>query len=248
MEILLNLAMGNPQQALVNIAIILFIILCVVSGWKQGFLESSVRFIGTILAIILAYILKTPLASFMYSRLPFFKLGGIFQGVTTINILIYDIIAFIIVLSALLIILKVIARLTGLVDKVLSFIFLFGIPNKILGAIVGFIQSLILIYFAFSGVKFVASICGFSMQPTLADDIMQIPVLKATFGKTMDSFDEINSLATNYKSINSKDEYNYESLKILMEKNIISCDTIKYMKENGKLDIENIDTLLNKCK
>ena len=248
MQVLLNLSFSSPQVATFNIAIILFIIMGIIAGYKQGFLETSVKFLGTILAIVLAYALKTPVATFLYTNFPFFKLGGIFKGVSSLNILIYELIAFMIVFAILFTLIKIICNLTGLIDRVLSFIFLFGIPNKILGAIVGFIQSIVILYFLIYVIQFGCNLFGFTMQESLADDIMNVPILKGTFSKNFDSLNEIAELSSNYKSINSKDEYNFKALDILLKNNLISCENAKMLVDEGKLNIENVNELLTKCK
>lgn len=56
--VLFSLNFNDPVVAIVNIVIILYILLEIIAGYKKGFLESSIRFLGFILAIIGAYILK----------------------------------------------------------------------------------------------------------------------------------------------------------------------------------------------
>ena len=114
---------SDPTVVIANIAIILFVVLGIYSGFKKGFLESSIRFLGSVFALIGAYLFKNPLSVFLYTHLPFFKLGGVLKGVTVINIIIYELIAFLILFLFLMLLIKVICKLTGVVDRILSFVF-----------------------------------------------------------------------------------------------------------------------------
>ena len=96
---------------ILDAVIILMLLLGAVLGFKRGIIKSAVMFGGAILVIVLAYLLKNPVSMFLYNNLPFFKLGGIFEGVSVINILIYEAIAFLITFSVLMIILRLLISL-----------------------------------------------------------------------------------------------------------------------------------------
>lgn len=238
MEVLLNLDFTNPKSAIFNIGIILFIGLGIISGYKHGFLESSVRFLGTIAALVGAFILKNPISVFLYKHFPFFKFAGLFKGVSVINILVYEVIAFLLVFSILMIAIKIICKVTGLVDRLLSFIFLLGIPNKILGAIIGFLQSIITIYFVVYIFKFGCNLFGYQLQPSLADDIINIPVLKDTCSPVLKAFDEISGLAHSYKNTSNKEEYNAKSLDILLKYEVITKENASYLVKHDKIKVD----------
>ncbi len=244
---LLSLTFSTPAEIITNVVIIAFIVLGIFSGIKKGFLESSVRFIGTIIALVFAYALKNPLSVFLYTHLPFFKLTGIFKGVTALNIVIYELIAFMIVFSIMMLIINIVVKITGLFDRILSFILLFGLPNKILGGIVGFIESIIVLYFVCFIYTFGVSLAGASRPTTLVDDIMNIPVLERTFGDSFNSITDIATLAQDYESINDKDEYNQKALETLMKYDIITCENAKALIEDGKIEVLNKDEIMKVC-
>lgn len=242
----LYLDFSNKQTVIVNAVIVLFLILAIISGYKKGFLESSVGLLGEIVAIVGAYILKNPVSVFLYTHLPFFKLGGLFKGVSALNIIIYELIAFFIVLTVLFIALKVVAKITGLVDKILSFVFLLGIPSKILGALVGLVNGLVVLYFAITLFTLGANIFGYEVEKSLATNITEIPVLKNTFGPTFDAMDEITKVAKDYDSNISKDDYNKEALDIMLKYKIITVKNAEKLIDDEKIKIENSDELLDK--
>ncbi|HAB66629.1 MAG TPA: hypothetical protein DCE23_04610 [Firmicutes bacterium] len=225
----------SPASLIVNIVLIIFIIAEVYDGFKKGFLESSINLLGNIAALIGAYLLKNPVSVFMYTHLPFFKFSGLFKGVSSLNIIVYEIIAFILVYIILIIIIKIIAKLTGLVEKLLSIIFFFGIPNKILGALVGFIKAIVILYFAIFFFKFGCNFLNIGVEASLADTIVEIPILKNTFGSTLSSLDEITDLAHEFDNTKDKTEFNNDAINILLKYNIISKENLDILINNGKI-------------
>src|SRR5574344_615349 len=104
----------------IDIAIILFLIMSGIIGFKRGILRQGIGAIGTILIFILAWNLKNPIGNFLSLNLPFFSFGGIFKGVTSLNIILYQLIAFLIVIAILEIIFNVILNITGIIEKILK--------------------------------------------------------------------------------------------------------------------------------
>lgn len=247
MEVLLNLSFNtNLTVTIVNIVIIAFIVLSIISGFKEGFFEAGIKFIGTVIAFILSYLLKNPVSVFMYNRLPFFKLSGVFEGVTVINILIYEFVSFILVFLVMMLILKLICEITEIVDKLISWIVFIGIPNKILGAVVGFLEGIVTLYFAVVILNVGSNIFGYYLEPSLADDILEVPILKETFGSSFTALDEIVEISKDYKDTHNKGEFNYKALDILLKYEVITKNNVIYLVNNGKLNIENIEVLLEK--
>lgn len=231
-----SLNLSNPISLLIAIVIVIFMVMEVINGYRKGFLESGVRLVGSILIIIGAYILKNPLSVFLYTHFPFFKFDGLFRGVTALNIIVYEVIAFVIVLVALFIIFKIICLFTKLVDKLLSLIFFIGIPNKILGAILGFIEGIVILYFVIAVFKIGTNLLGYEMEPSLADVVVETPILKHVFGTTLDSLGEITTMAKEYEYTKDKDEFNQKVIDILLEYDLITKDNLETLIEDGKIN------------
>ena len=70
---LLEVNFSDWKVILIDIIIILIVALETYSGYKKGFLESSIKLLGFIGAFVGAYILKSPLSILMYTHLTFFK-------------------------------------------------------------------------------------------------------------------------------------------------------------------------------
>ena len=91
---------------IMSAVIILIVLFYVVLGFKRGVIKTGVSLIGTIAILVVSFVLKDIVANFLMEHLPFFNFGGIFDGITSINILMYEMISFIVVFVILYCILK----------------------------------------------------------------------------------------------------------------------------------------------
>ena len=103
---------------IVDIIIVLVLALWGIYGFKRGFVKQGVMTIGTVLMFIIAFYLKNPVAEFLSLTLPFIKIPGLL-GIEALNILFYQIISFIIVVSILEIVLNLLIRLSGIIETLL---------------------------------------------------------------------------------------------------------------------------------
>ena len=114
---------------IVDIIIIIFILVSGVVGFKRGVFKELVICVGTILVFYLAYQFKDPIGEFLLLKLPMFDFPNLFKGVITLNILVYQLLAFIVVLAILLIIFNLVVSITGLFEKLLRITIVLGIPS-----------------------------------------------------------------------------------------------------------------------
>ena len=91
---------------IVDAIIILIILLGGVIGFKEGVIKRLTSVIGLVVVIILSFMLKNFISVLFYENLPFFKFGGIFKGVTVLNIVLYEFIAFLLVFLVLRLLLR----------------------------------------------------------------------------------------------------------------------------------------------
>lgn len=233
---LLSLTLDNPISLAISLIVILIFISDVSKGYKKGFLQTTIKFITSLIAMIIAYFLKTPLSTFLYLNCPFFELDGIFKGVTSINILIYEIISFFVIFVLVTIILSIISNILKLDEKLIRFIAIIGVPNKIAGALFGALKSVVFLYFGLSLLFGVSNFfTNLDLGTSLGDYIVDIPILKNSFGSVIDSFDEITELAVEYENIQDKEELNNEAIGILLEYEVITEENLELLIESGKI-------------
>ena len=84
------------MKTVVGILIIAFLLLGTYAGWRRGLIKSLVNFVGLIAVVIISFYLKTYIANFLIDTLPFFNFAS-FNGLSSVNILIYNVISFVFV-------------------------------------------------------------------------------------------------------------------------------------------------------
>ena len=230
---------------IVDTIIILGILLGAVTGFIRGFFKQTVIFLGTILVVILAFLIKNPLSSIMYQNLPFFKYGGL----TALNILVYEVIAFIIAVAILTVILAIIIKITGIIEKILKFTVVLALPSKLLGMVVGIIQSIVIIYI----ILFIMSL------PTLKMDFLKeskytnviltkTPVISNITNDIVNSFNEIAELTNIKIDLKNTDNTNGKIVEVLLKNKIVTIGNVDNLVENNKISIDNYSVLKEKYK
>jgi uncharacterized membrane protein required for colicin V production len=234
--------MGNGLHEsfgfIVDVLIVVFLIGGIIVGYKKGFFENTVRLIGSIIALLGAYLLKNPLSVYLYTKLPFFKLPGVLEGVSSINIICYELISFIIVWILISIVLAILAKIFKIEKLTMTLVTKLRIPNKVLGVIVGFIESYLFVYFAVMICMFVANLYDFKMEDRLANYVFETPVLHEIFGPTYSALTDITLLAQKYENINDKMAFNAEAVEILIKYDLVSEENVELLIEQGKIQLE----------
>ena len=234
-------------MALVDILIIGFIFIGGIVGWKRGVIKEAASAVGVVLITILSFIFKNPLSIILYENLPFFKFGGIFKGVTVLNIALYELIAFLIVFSILMILWKIVMFASGIVQKIIDMTIILGFPSKILGFIIGLVEYYLICFV----VLYILVLPIFSVKEVVdskyANFVLEkTPLISNMFGDKMEFLDEFVSLKEKYKNTDSANEFNYDTLDLFLKYDIIDINSAKKLREKNKLKIDGIDNLLKK--
>ena len=129
-----------------DIGIILILIMCAITGFKKGVIKETVSLVGIILVFVIAFLLKGYLGNVLCKYLPFFNFTGNLKGVVTLNILMYQLIAFFILYSILISIYAIILKVSGIIQKLVNMTIVLILPSKIGGAIVSFISGYIVMF------------------------------------------------------------------------------------------------------
>lgn len=233
-------------MTIVDAIVILFLLLGAVLGFKKGAIRSLVGLVGTIAVVVIAYYLKNPVADLLYNFVPFFDFSGSAQGLVTLNILVYESIAYVLVFVILYGLLSLILRLTGIIEKFLTMTIILGIPSKIIGAVLGFLEAVVFSFIIlFVLLQFNGS-HAFIKESTVAMSILdKTPLIGVMVSDTYDAIVEISDLQEKYQDSASKDEYNAEILGIMLRYNVVTPDTTRKLIDNGKLDFAGAETVLN---
>ena len=220
---------------IVDALIIIILILGIMSGFRRGFVKQTVLLLGLVATVVVSFYLRLPVATFMYKNLPFFSFGGIFKGVSVLNILLYEILAFLIVFSVMYLILRILLKISGIIESILKATVILGFFSKLAGGVVGFIESYIIVFIAvFILSQPFVNINEFD-HARLPDKILtNTPFMSESISNTKKVIDEVKSLSNTYK--NDSSNFNEAAIELFLKYEIVSEENINYLREKGKLD------------
>lgn len=229
---------------IIDAIILLIILLGGVIGFKEGVIKKLTSIVGLIIVVVLSFILKNNLSVFFYENLPFFDFWGVFKGIQVLNIVFYEMLAFLIIASVLTIVYKVILGITGIIEKILKATVILSIPSKILGFFVGLIENYIWVYI----VLFILTlpIINFKMLyvSKSAMFIMEkTPILSKYTDKTLVIYNDLYEIIDNKES-KTNEQINKESLELMLKHDIITKESAEKLIKKNKIVIED-DSFLN---
>ena len=220
-----------------DIIILIALALGALTGFKAGVIKKTADFLGTFIIIILAFYLKNDLSVLMYENLPFFSFGGFIKGIEAINILLYEIIAFAIVFAALMLVLKVILMVTGLIEKILKATVILSIPSKLLGIIVGAIESYVYVFLALVVLTLPLFKIPYVRESKIGDFMLnKTPILSVISEEMIDIYGSVYAIVEE-KDDKTNEELNEEVLELLIDKQVISKDSVKKLVDKNKVHI-----------
>lgn len=230
---------------IVDVCILVLLLMFAVVGLKRGFFKQTVITLGTILVFILAYSFKDFLANFFSYNLPFIKFSGAISGLTTINIIVYQMLAFIVMLGLFSAVLIVLIKITGIFEKILKFTIILSIPSKIAGFILGLVEGYVIIFIAL----FVLNQPAINLEILNESKAMPIivnssPGLSNVVSKTQDSLVEIYKLGKTYVADQDSNKFNKNTIDVMLKNKIITVEYVDKLIEKNKINISGIEEVL----
>lgn len=225
---------------IISAVIILIVLLYVIMGFKRGVIKTGVSLVGTVAILIISYVLKDIVANFLMDKLPFFNFGGIFEGITSINILMYNMISFIVVFVVLYCILNILITLSGLVEKILKITVILAIPSKILGALLGLIEGVLVAFLLTFVLLHLAPTEKYVMDSPLAIVLLErTPFIGRMTTSTTLALEDINKIVNSLKEEDNRSEANYEVLHKLIYWKVITVEEAQKLINDKKIEFDN---------
>ena len=232
-----------------DVGIILLLIMFLIVGFKNGVIREAFALIGIIAVFILSFVFKGLLGNLMCIILPFFKLSGIIEGFSVINILIYQIIAFMLVFAILLTIYEIFLKISKFIQKLVNLTIILILPSKILGAVVSLIKGVIVLFAVFIVLMIPLKNSELFTGSTMVNQILyKTPILSQSSNNYINTVEEIYNLAekVSNKKI-STNAANLELLDMMLKHKIVNKSTVESLVKLHKLDdVNNIETVLQK--
>lgn len=232
---------------IVDILILILLLIYTVKGFKNGAIKELVTFVGGLAVIVIAYMLKNPISIFMYENMPFMNFGGILSGISVLNIIVYELLAFLLVAGLLLFIYKLIISFTNIIETILKATVILEIPSKIIGLIVGFIEGIVVVFILLFVMMQFNVTRDYIRESKLSENILtKTPILGNATSAVYNSLQEIYTLADTYKDSPNRDQVNLEALDILLKYKLIDTNNARVLVDTGKLTMPGVEDVINK--
>lgn len=234
----MGIEMQNIFGIIIDVCIVVFLLVGVGVGYKKGILGSVIVLLSSVVSAKVAYFFRGWLAGILYENFPFFNFSGNLDGVSAINIIIYEFVAFIILWFVLTLVCSFLSYALKL-DRLSAILAeKFKIINKILGLVIGAAESYLFVYFVALAGIFAANMFGYNMDNTLASRIYRTPLLNETFTTSYDALNEIVTLSSGYQNPEERIYYNKDAFDILIKYNLISQEDVDSLVEDGKIIVD----------
>lgn len=227
---------------IVDILIIIVLILFALIGFNNGVIKSLIVLLGFVIVIVASYALKNIIGDFLVINLPFVVFGHFLQGASALNVILYQAIAFVILLAIFGLAYRFLVTLSGVFEKILRLTIILGIPSKIGGLIIGFIEGYIVVYFAL----FVLT------QPFLKIDILNnsnfankiinnSPIISDFAEGSIRVFNKIKDITETQE----QSEMNIKIVELILDEKVTSKETMQTLVDKKKIVGEDVIELIN---
>jgi len=232
-------------MGIIDIIIFAIILAFAIIGFKRGVIQSLVTVIGFLAVIYLSYLLKNYLGDFMVLHLPFTKYTFIPGGSYVLNIIVYESLAFLLMLIILGLIYKIILVISGIFEKLLKITIILGIPSKILGLIVGAVEGFVIVYLVLFMLTQPYIRINLLENSKYAETILKDTPLLSGFAE--DTFTIINEIDETIKNGN-QDNFDLKLTDLILKRKITTYDVMQKLIDNKKLSISGIQEIVNNYK
>ena len=130
----------------VDILVCFILILGVYLGYQRGIFKELGDFLSLLIVMLLSYPVALGLSKLLYKVLPFFNFSGKVKGIKAVNIILWRVIIYLIVLFFLLAVIDRILIKTGIKEKITDSSVEAGIISKLLGSLLSIPLVILFLY------------------------------------------------------------------------------------------------------
>lgn len=237
----------------IDIVVLLLLVMFGVVGWKQGVIKEAVQFIGMIIILVISFIFKGELGNLFCKWLPFFNFNGSpIEGMTTLNILLYQILGFVIIFTVLYAIYNIILKISGIFQKLVNWTIILLIPSKIGGLILGLLEGYVLIFvilLIITGLpaSYTSNFTNSSLVKTI---VYKTPILSSASKDVTNSMKDVYELVDEVaqKKITTN-EANLKTVDVMLKYDLVTPKTVEQLVILDKLKgIKGINKVIDKYK
>ena len=227
---------------IIDAVIIIIFIIGFLSGFRRGAIKQVVTLIGIVFVIVGAYYLKNPIALFCYKTFPFISFK-IFNGLSVINILFYECISFLVAASILTLILRIVLKISGLIEKIFNATIILGFFSKILGGVLGIIEAYIIAFVLlfFFNQPFI-KVTGVNDSKIGTYMLNNTPFVGQSIKGTVKVIGELYEMKDDY---NNRD-FEQKAIEKFLEYKVLDVKSLQILDERNKININGADALIRK--
>lgn len=228
-------------MSIVDICALVIIALGALAGFKRGAIRSLVQLVGLVAIVIVAYQFKGILGNFFIKLLPFFNFGGALNELYSLNILLYQGIAFVIIFILLYCVLNILISLSGILDLLVKLTIILELPSKIIGTILGAVEAIVFVFVAAFVMLQNPTTQKYVMESKYTLAIVErTPVVRDVFARTIVASEEIYNSVKNHQDSGNMIEANLEIIRSLIKYGVVDAPTVQEAIDNGKLHMPNV--------
>ncbi len=232
-----------------DIGVILILLMFMIVGFKQGVIRELLAFVGIVLIFYIAFMLRGIVANIFYLTLPFFDFQGSIEGMSAINLLLYQVIALMFIFCILLTVYEIILKVSKVLQKLVNMTIVLWLPSKFFGGVIGLIKGYIIIFIILLVLIIPFGKNDLYNSSMFAESIVyNTPVLSNSIGSITKTMKQISSLTDEVanKKINSN-VANLKTIDLLLDHKLVKKDTIKELVRKGKLtNVDGYEKIINK--
>lgn len=206
---------------IVSLIIIILLIFGFLLGFRRGFTYQLIKMLGVFIVLFLSIVFKDELGLFLLNNFDVLKLNS------SISIIIYQSIAFIILFIVSNLILRIILKISATFEKILRATIILGIPSKILGGLLGFVEYYIYIFLILIVVSLPIFNLNIKNSGVASFILNKTPIISKS---GIDVLDDVKEEYQKDEEINEQ-----EILDILIKNNIISREDVYKLIKDGKI-------------
>lgn len=241
--------MSFESLNILDIGVVMILLMFFIVGVKNGFIKEAFSLAGTVLIFLIAFYFKGFVGNIMCIGFPFFRFSGVIEGMSSINILLYQIIAFMFLFCALLTVYIIILNISEVLQKVVNMTIILIPISKILGGFVSLVKGYIIMFAVFLLLMIPLKNEDMFKNSKLVNGMLEhTPVLSSATGNVTKVIGEVYSLGNKVSNNKlSSNDANVQTIDLMLKYNIVDEDTVKELVRKNKLDnVEGIDKVLEK--
>ena len=234
---------------IVDVLIILIVACGAVIGFKRGFFKELVMTVGFLLVFIVSFIFKNPVAQILSLNLPFFEFGSAVKSAAVLNIIFYQFVAFILVFALAMLLFRILLSISGIIEKILNFTIILGIPSKLLGALVGALEGYLIAFVVVFVLNQPMLDVGIMSGSKMKDKVLKsTPVLTQIVSNVGNTIEDVSKLMQDKSYEKDVNKFNRDAIDVMLKHKMVKVDYIEKLIEADKIKVPGINKVLDKYK